>query len=60
MSIRVASPTLYWPADEVGSQTPGRLQPGDLSLCYNLPYSVDLLSWNPPRSCHVRQVLRSC
>jgi hypothetical protein len=32
---RVASPTLYWPADEVGSQTPGRLWLGDLSLHYN-------------------------
>jgi hypothetical protein len=29
---RVASPALYWPADEVGSQTPGRLRPGNLSL----------------------------
>jgi hypothetical protein len=27
-----ASSALYWPADEVGSQTTGRLQPGDLSL----------------------------
>jgi hypothetical protein len=24
---RVASPALYWSADEVGSQTPGRLRP---------------------------------
>jgi hypothetical protein len=32
MSTRVASPTLYWRADGVGSQTPGRLRPGDLSL----------------------------
>jgi hypothetical protein len=32
---RVASPALYWPADEVGSQTPGRLRPGDLNLYYN-------------------------
>jgi hypothetical protein len=31
---RVASSALYWPADEVGSQTPGRLRPGDLSLHY--------------------------
>jgi hypothetical protein len=30
----VASSALYWPADEVGSQTPGRLRPGDLSLRY--------------------------
>jgi hypothetical protein len=32
---RIASPALYWPADEVGSQTHGRLRPGDLSLLYN-------------------------
>jgi hypothetical protein len=32
---RVASPALYWPADEVGSQTPGRLRTRDLNLCYN-------------------------
>jgi hypothetical protein len=32
---RVASPALYWLADEVSSQTPGRLRPGDLSLRYN-------------------------
>jgi hypothetical protein len=30
----VASSTLSWPADEVGSLTPGRLRPGDLSLNY--------------------------
>jgi hypothetical protein len=30
----VASSTLYWPADEVGSQTRGLLQSGDLSLHY--------------------------
>jgi hypothetical protein len=30
----VASSTLYWPADEVGSQTPGQLRPEDLSPCY--------------------------
>jgi hypothetical protein len=62
MSTRVASPALYWLADEVGSQTPGRLQPGDLSL-------VDYTAWhipsiyfgrNPPMSCLVRQVLRPC
>jgi hypothetical protein len=38
----VALPTLYWPADKVGAQTPGRLRPGDLSLVhYN--------------TCHIRQ-----
>jgi hypothetical protein len=36
----VASSALYWPADEVGSQTRGRLRPGDLSLHYT--------------SCHIR------
>jgi hypothetical protein len=30
----VASSALYWPVDEVGSQTPNRLRPGDLSLYY--------------------------
>jgi hypothetical protein len=30
----VASSALNWPADEVGSQTPGRLRPRDLSLHY--------------------------
>jgi hypothetical protein len=35
MSTRVASPTLYWPVDEVGSQTPGWLRLGDPSLDYN-------------------------
>jgi hypothetical protein len=31
--------------DELGSQTPGRLRPGDLSLVdlHRLPYPVDLL-----------------
>jgi hypothetical protein len=57
----IASSTLYWPADVVGSQTLGRLRPGDLSLgdyiaCHILSISV---SRNPPRSCLVRQVLRS-
>jgi hypothetical protein len=32
---------LIWPADEVSSQTPGRLQQGDISLDYN--------------TCHVRR-----
>jgi hypothetical protein len=30
----VASSALYWPANEVGSQTPGRLRLGDLNLRY--------------------------
>jgi hypothetical protein len=32
----LSMPTLYWPADKVGSQTPTRLRLGDLSLAiYN-------------------------
>jgi hypothetical protein len=61
MVTRVTSPALYWPEDEVGSQTPGRLRPGDLSLCY---ISCNILSIyfgrSPPMSCLVHQVLRSC
>jgi hypothetical protein len=39
---RVALPALYWLADKVGTQTPGRLRPGDQSLAiYN--------------HCHIRQ-----
>jgi hypothetical protein len=30
----ITSSAIYWPADEVGSKTPGRLRPGDLSLHY--------------------------
>jgi hypothetical protein len=30
----IASSALYWLADEVGSQTPSQLRPGDLSLRY--------------------------
>jgi hypothetical protein len=37
----VALPAIYGPADEVGSQTPGQLRPGDLSLDYN--------------ACHIRR-----
>jgi hypothetical protein len=52
----VALPTLYWPADKVGCQTPGRLRPGDLSLVdYNTCHirrsawseSTDVLSCTP-------------
>jgi hypothetical protein len=35
----VTSSTLYWPADEVGSLTPGRLRPGDLSYVTHLAIS---------------------
>jgi hypothetical protein len=58
----VASFALYWPADEVGSQTPDRLQPGDLSLIDYIAFHILLIcsGQNPPRSCLVHQVLRSC
>jgi hypothetical protein len=56
----VASSALYWSADEVGSQTPGRLRPGDLSLCYTSCHILSIcFGRNPPRSGLVRQVLRS-
>jgi hypothetical protein len=50
-----ALPALYWPADKVGSQTPGRLRPGDLNLDYNTFHihrsawseSTDVLSCTP-------------
>jgi hypothetical protein len=48
------------PADEVGSQTPGRLRPGDLSLRYTSWHIPSIcFGHNPLKSCHVRQVLRS-
>jgi hypothetical protein len=57
----VALSALYWPEDEVGSQTPGRLQPGDLSLLYTSCHIPSIcFGRNPPRSCLVRHVLRSC
>jgi hypothetical protein len=59
----IASSALYWPADEVGSQTPGRLRLGDLSLRYTSCHILSIcFRRNPPRSrlCLVRQVLRSC
>jgi hypothetical protein len=58
----VASSALYWLADEVGSQTPGRLRPGDLSLIdYIACHQLSIYSGqNPLRSCLVHQVLRSC
>jgi hypothetical protein len=62
MNTRVASPALYWPADEVGSQNPGRLRPGDLSLVDDIACHILSICFgrNPQRSCLVRQVLRSC
>jgi hypothetical protein len=62
MNIRVASPALYWPTDEVGSQTPGRLRPGDLNLVDYIACHIPSICFgrNPPRPCLVRQVLRSC
>jgi hypothetical protein len=56
--LQVASSALYWPADELGSQTPGRLQPGDLSLHYTSCHIPSIyFGRNPLRSCLVRQVL---
>jgi hypothetical protein len=56
----VASSALYWPADEVGSQTPGRLRPGDLSLHYTSCISCRSAFGEVHRGlCHVRQVLKS-
>jgi hypothetical protein len=50
----IASFTLYWPVDEVGSQTPGRLRPGDLSLRYTSCHIPSIcFRRSPPRSCLV-------
>jgi hypothetical protein len=46
---RVASSALYWPADEVGSQTPGRLRPGNLSLCYTSCHIPSICFGRNPR-----------
>jgi hypothetical protein len=57
----VASSALYWLVDEVGSQTPGRMRPGDLSLRYTSCHIPSMwFGRNPPRSCLVRQILRLC
>jgi hypothetical protein len=56
----IASSALYWPADEVGSQAPGRLRPGDLSLRYTSCHIPSIcFGRSPLESCLVRQVLRS-
>jgi hypothetical protein len=62
MSTRDASSALYWPADEVGSQTPSRLRPGDLNLVDYIACHILSICFgrNPPMFCFVRQVLRSC
>jgi hypothetical protein len=44
---RVTSLALYWPADEVGSQTPGRLRPRDLNLYYNTCH-ICQWAWSKP------------
>jgi hypothetical protein len=47
----VASSALYWPADEVGSQTPGRLRPAYLSLRYTSCHIPSIcFRRSPPRS----------
>jgi hypothetical protein len=57
----VTSSALYRPVDEVSSQTPGRLGPGGLSLCYTSCHIPSIcFGRNPLRSCLVCQVLRSC
>jgi hypothetical protein len=57
----VASSALYWPVGEVGPQTPSRLRPGELSLHYTSCHIPSIcFGRNPPRSCLVCQVLRSC
>jgi hypothetical protein len=57
----VASSALYWPADDVGFQTPGRLRPGDLSLRYTSCHIPSIcFGRNQSRSSLVRKVLRSC
>jgi hypothetical protein len=57
----VTSPALYWSADEVGSQTPGWLRPGDLSLHYTSCHIPSIcFGRDPLMSCLVRQVMRSC
>jgi hypothetical protein len=56
MLYGVALPALYWPTEKVGSQIPGRLRLGDLSLVdYNTCHirrsawseSTDVLSCTP-------------
>jgi hypothetical protein len=50
----IASSALYWPTDEVGSQTPGQLRPGDLSLRYTSCHIPSIcFRRSPPRSCLV-------
>jgi hypothetical protein len=50
----IASSALYWPPDEVGSQTLGRLRPGDLSLRYTSCHIPSIcFGRSPPRSCLV-------
>jgi hypothetical protein len=44
---------LYWLADDVGSQTPGRLQPGNLSL-------VDYITCHILSICFGRNTPWSC
>jgi hypothetical protein len=42
----VVLPALYWPADKVGSQTPGRLRPGDLNLVDYNTYHIRRSAWS--------------
>jgi hypothetical protein len=45
----VASSALYWLADEVGSQTPSRLRPKDLSLQYTSCHIMSICFGRNPR-----------
>jgi hypothetical protein len=58
MLQRVSSSALYWLADEVGSLTPRRLRPGDLSLCYT-PCHIPSICFgrSPPRSLSCTAIL---
>jgi hypothetical protein len=57
----VALSALYWPADEVGSQTPGRLLSGDLNYVTHLAISRRSALVEIHRGLvFVHQVLRSC
>jgi hypothetical protein len=42
----VVLPALYWPADKVGSQTPGWLRLGDLSLVYYNTCHIRRSAWS--------------
>jgi hypothetical protein len=55
---RVALTASYWSVDEVGSQTPGRLRPRDLSLRYTLLGGYPKNSDNYPNTSGVLNTLK--